>query len=85
MSDQIKLNHIPKLSDDLSQIRVTYDRKNIGIRVELVKFRAGDEKLLLAIMDEVKAMFGNEQFVNMMVTKMFQDALKKNQIKHEEE
>ena len=75
MEKRIKLNYVPKLSNNLCQIKITYDRDLKGFKVELVSFRVGEEQLLSELIGEIAQIMGTNEFKNHVLQTVWKDML----------
>lgn len=68
----MQITPIPKLSNDLAQIRLTYDRINRGVKLELIHWKKGEEKLIPLILKGIAEKVDTDEFRNAVLIKEFE-------------
>lgn len=71
------LNYVPQLSDDLGEIKITYDREKKGVKLQVIAFRLGEERLVIEIMQKMARLMQDESFTAKWVTLAFKDQIEK--------
>lgn len=72
----VNLKKVPKLSNNLAQIRITYDRDQKGVKFEFVGFKPGEEVMVLHILEAMAEIYKSPQFHTEILMNQFKNSVK---------